>query len=172
LHSPELERRDVEPGQPVGRGPAERRRQREHPALVSVGEHLALLGRRERAALHHPVDRLLGVPGHDVVGDHLVLDHVRLELDALDPGVGRVVDHAVHPLEVAVVVDAELGDHERTLAGTDPAGADGQGPRGVRHAATVRVHPPSSATTASPQHRSSHVSRFATEREPRAAAGT
>ena len=55
---------------------------------------------------------------------HLVVDDVRLVLDDLDAGARRRVDHLLRDVEAAVVVDADLGDDERHVGGTDRAVSD------------------------------------------------
>src|SRR5262249_22661593 len=89
--------------------------------------HLALFVLGESAALHDLPDALLGVARHDVVGDHLVVDDVRLELDALAACRGRVVDHLERLGEAALVVDPDLGDDERRCVRSDPTSVQLEG---------------------------------------------
>ena len=68
-------------------------------------------------------------------------DKIPLKSDYMARGV-RVVDHADGLVEVALVVDADLGDHEGRVRGTDAALADAHlGKLALR--AHHAVHPPS-----------------------------
>ena len=63
---------------------------------------------------------------------HLVVHDVGLMLDHFDAGARRGVDHLSGEGELAAVVDADLGDDERHVGGTDPAVSDLH--LGLRHA--------------------------------------
>ena len=63
---------------------------------------------------------------------HLVVDDMGLMLDDFDAGARRRVHHVFGDGELAVVVDADLGDDQRHVGGTDPAVSDLH--LGLRHA--------------------------------------
>ena len=88
-----------------------------YPPLVVFGKG---------AALHDLVDRDLRVSGHHLFRSaaHLIIDDVRLMLDDFDPGPFRGVDHFERGLQAAFVVDADLGNDEGGVCGTNSPGPD------------------------------------------------
>ena len=75
---------------------------------------------------HDFVDGDVSVAGNDMprCAAHLVFDDVRLVLQNLDTRAGCRVHHLERDREAAAVVDAELGDNEGNVGGTDSARAD------------------------------------------------
>ena len=80
---------------------------------------------RERRACEQIEQRFADVRGRRSALQHLVLGKVRLELDGIRPGGRGRVDELGSDCDVAVVVDARLGDHETRPASADLPCADG-----------------------------------------------
>ena len=98
LAGTDLVRRHVHSLEPIGGRARERRRQVDQPASLGVGLQRAARRRSVQRAPRHDVPDALGRVARDhVVRDHLVVDDVALELHALAPRLGGVVDHAASP---------------------------------------------------------------------------
>ena len=57
--------------------------------------------------------------GRHVGRDHLLVGDVALELDDLGAGIGGRIDQLQRLLDLAFVIDADLGNHQRRMIGTD-----------------------------------------------------
>src|SRR4029077_17732074 len=111
---------------------------RGYPARAAVREQLAELIVRgleldqQRGDVLQPLRAVAGL-----IDDRLAVRFTELpllELDGVRAGRDRGIDELLRNSEVAVVVDADPGDHIARLAGTDPAAANLEGPLSHSHA--------------------------------------
>ena len=82
--------------------------------------HAPLFVRGQLAALDDVPELFLGNLARRHVGrDHLLFGDVALEFDQLGAGSGSGIDEFDRLVEFALVVDADFGDHQRRMIGTD-----------------------------------------------------
>src|SRR5579859_484781 len=121
LSGSDLVGRNVQPLQPVCRGPRKWSREIDHSQGLYFALEFRVLLFRERTALHDVPYALFRISRDDIIGNHLVVNDVRLKLYTLTSDTSRLFDHPHCFIEASLVVDADLGDHQRRMRSADGA---------------------------------------------------